>query len=115
MAHDAGVGEQPLDVLRTEARHALGIELREAAPEGLALVEDGEPTQAGLEAFEAQLLEQTTLIGDREAPFAVVVVAVDLRRFAPAAAPGAIRAFEQAGSLARHAALTRTSASIASG
>ncbi len=51
--HDARIGQQALDVRRAEIRHLLGIELREAGTEGLALVQDGDPAQAGLEAFQA--------------------------------------------------------------
>ena len=49
-----------------------------ARAEILALAEDREPGQAGLEALEADLLEQPEVVGDRPAPFAVVIVA-DIR------------------------------------
>jgi hypothetical protein len=57
-AHDAGVAEQFLDARRREARDALEVEVRERAPEVLALAQDRQPAQPGLETLEADLLEQ---------------------------------------------------------
>jgi hypothetical protein len=51
MPNDRRVGEQPGDVALAKSRHANGVEAGEGAPEGVALVEDGEPAEAGLEAF----------------------------------------------------------------
>ena len=62
MAHDRRVGEQPLDVAVAESRHPLGVEAGEGAPEGLALAEDGQPREAGLEALQAELLEQPPVV-----------------------------------------------------
>jgi hypothetical protein len=76
VAHDPGVGEQPLDVLVVELRHPLGVEPGEAGPEGLALPQDRQPGEPGLEAFEAQLLVQAPLVHDRPPPLLVVVAVV---------------------------------------
>src|SRR5206468_12080279 len=86
MADDPRVAEQPLDVAGAEAGDSRGVEAGERAPEGVALVEDRDPAEPGLEAFEAELLEQTRFVVDREAPFTVVVFAVGRARLAPGAA-----------------------------
>lgn len=39
-------------------------------------IEDGQPAQTSLKTFEADFVEQPALVGDREAPFGVVVAAV---------------------------------------
>ena len=71
-----GVAEQALDVPLVEARDLLEVEAREGPAEGLALAQDRQPREPGLEALEAQLLEQAPVVADREAPFVVVVGAV---------------------------------------
>src|SRR5690606_9296510 len=55
-----------------------------------ALVQDGAPAQARLEAFQAQLLEQVAVVADRPAPLKVVVVPVALRMVHPGAARQAV-------------------------
>jgi hypothetical protein len=62
------------------------IETRKAGAEVLALVEDGQPAQAGLKAFQAELFEQAAVLRDRKTPFVVVVVHIQRRGQAPAAA-----------------------------
>src|SRR5690606_21698123 len=57
----------------------------------LALGEDSAPAQSRLEALEAQLLEQPAIVGDREAPFGVMVVKELGRRAAPGTPRPAIR------------------------
>jgi len=54
--------------VRIESGDPLGIEAGEALPERLALVQDRQPAQTGLEAFEAKLFEEARVVGDREAP-----------------------------------------------
>ena len=65
----------------------------------LALAQDGQPGQAGLEAFEADLLEQPAVVGDGPAPFMVVVVAVVGQAARPGAAGDAVRPFDKPGVL----------------
>jgi hypothetical protein len=60
--------------------------------EVLALGQDRAPAQAGLKAFQTQLLEQALVVADREAPFGVVVVEKLRCRRAPAATRLAIGA-----------------------
>jgi hypothetical protein len=48
----------------------------QGAAECVTLAEDREPAQAGLEAFEAQLLEQPVIVGDGHAPLVVVIGAI---------------------------------------
>ncbi|KAG1240926.1 hypothetical protein G6F68_017186 [Rhizopus microsporus] len=93
MPHDAGVGQQGGDLLFTEARHLGRIEIREAAPERLALVQDGAPTEARLEPFQAKLFEQGAVIALRTAPFVVVIGHVFGGRIHPAAAGQAVGKF----------------------
>ena len=61
------------DVPLAEPRDAFRVEVRERRAEVLALAEDRQPGQPGLEALEAQPLEQATLVGDGPSPFLVVV------------------------------------------
>ena len=49
------------------------IEPGERRPEGLALAQDGDPCQPGLEALEAELLEQPDVVDNRTPPLVVVV------------------------------------------
>src|SRR5436190_3024806 len=65
MADDARVLEQALDVRLAEAGDGLGVEPCERGPEALALAEDRQPREAGLEALEAKPLEQAALVADR--------------------------------------------------
>lgn len=76
VTHDPHVAEQPLHVARSEARHDAGIETGEGNAEVLALAQDRDPCETGLETLEADLLEQAHIVGDRTRPFAVVVVDV---------------------------------------
>ena len=80
-----GVAEQPLDVRRTELGDGVDVELGERTPEVLTLAQDRQPRQTGLEALEAQLLEQPGVVGDAAAPLVVVVVDVQRVVAAPPA------------------------------
>jgi hypothetical protein len=44
-----------------------------APAEVLALAQDRDPAQAGLKAFERQLLEQASIVDDRTPPLVVVI------------------------------------------
>jgi hypothetical protein len=94
---DAGVAEQPGHVARSHARHGVDLEIPEGAPEVRPLAEDREPGEAGLEALEAELLEEPAIVGDREAPLLVVVGAVERVAAAPAAARDAVLSARDAG------------------
>src|SRR5690606_26003970 len=52
------------------------VEAGEGGAERLTLAEDGEPGEAGLEALQADLLEEAGVVGDRPAPLGVVVLPV---------------------------------------
>src|SRR6185503_12461286 len=82
MTNDPFVAEQSRDVARREAGDAIDVEVHERAPEVLALPEDRQPAQTGLEAFEADLLEQTAVVFDRLPPLAIVIL--DVERIGPA-------------------------------
>src|SRR5690606_35827373 len=57
----------------------------EGPAEVLALPEDRQPAQAGLEALEAELFEQPVVVGDGSSPFLVMVARVDFLALAPGA------------------------------
>ena len=101
VADDAGIGQQPGDVVGAESTQGLGVEVREGAAEVFALAENGQPGEAGLEAFEAELLEQVALVAGRPAPLVIVIGHVERVVAAPGAADHAVRAGTQA---LRHAA-----------
>jgi hypothetical protein len=96
VAHDPRVAEETLDVGGTEAGDHLGVEAGEHLAEGVALAQDGEPRQAGLEALEAQLLEQPVLVVDGPTPLGVVVGEVERVVAGPPAPDGAVGALAQA-------------------
>ncbi len=86
VADDGGVVEEAGYVPGGEAGDFGVIELAEGAAETFALVEDGEPTEAGLKAFEAELFKEAVIVVDGESPFGVVVEAVEGSGLAPPAA-----------------------------
>ena len=86
--------QKTLDVARRETRDLVESEVRECGAEVIALREDRSPAQAGLEAFEAQLLEQPLVVVHREAPVRVVVCHVLRRGRTPVAALLAVGAGE---------------------
>src|SRR4051812_40715597 len=73
MADDASIFDQPRDVGRPELGDDLRYEPAECAPEGIALAQDSEPRQPGLEALEADLLVDAPVVGHGPAPFVIVV------------------------------------------
>ena len=86
VAHDAGVLHQPLDLLRRVARDLLRLETVEGAAEIVALAQDGDPRQAGLEAVEHELLVERAVVVFRHAPFLVVIGDVERVVLRPRAA-----------------------------
>src|SRR5205085_7735478 len=86
VTHDGGVRKQARDVWLPETGDPLEVEAGERATEGLALAQYRQPGEAGLEALEAELLEQPPVVCDREAPLAIVVGAILGRRTGPPAA-----------------------------
>src|SRR5215472_9376513 len=111
VAHDAGILQEALDVLLGEAGNGAEVEAGEGGAEVLPLDQDGAPAQPGLEALQAQLLEQAAIVADREAPLGVVI-GQELRR---GAAPGAARLAVRSGHRRCHPAaasrnLSRSSA-----
>jgi hypothetical protein len=96
VADDRRVGQESLDVLLAEARYPLEVEAGEGLAETLTLAKDREPRQSGLEAFEAELLEEPAVVRDRIAPLSVVVGPVLGRRVAPEAADDAVVAAGEA-------------------
>jgi hypothetical protein len=79
VADDALILQQAAHFLLVKVRYAVKIEVGEGLPKVLAFGQDGSPAQAGLEAFQADLLKQTDIVFDRKAPL-VVVIGLELRR-----------------------------------
>jgi hypothetical protein len=73
---DRRVGEQPLDVAAAELRDAVRLEPLERGSECVALSQDREPGEAGLEPLQAQALVEAPLVPDRTAPLLVVICVV---------------------------------------
>src|SRR5207244_1380415 len=83
---------QALDVRLPERRDGLDVEAREHLPEGVALAQDGDPRQPGLERLQRHPLVEPAVVGDRAAPLVVVIGEVVRRGERPrTAAVGAHR------------------------
>ena len=96
VADDRGVIEQAGYVILSEAGHPGVVEAGEGAAKGIPLAQDGQPRKTGLEALEAQLLEQTAILGERETPFRVVVGPVLQGGISPPAAGDTVFADDDA-------------------
>jgi hypothetical protein len=70
---DRGIREQALDVAFGECSDAVGIEPLERRAKALALAQDRQPAETGLEALEAEPLVEPALVADGAAPLLVVV------------------------------------------
>ena len=90
MPDDPLVLQQARDVSLAESRHALDIEVLERCPECRPLPKDGQPAQARLKPFEADLLEKPAIVDDGLAPLVVVIPHVSGIRAGPPAAGQAI-------------------------
>ena len=77
VADDPSVLEQALDFPLLEPCDGVGVELGEGGTEGLALAQDRQPREAGLEALEAESLVVAALVSHRPAPLVVVVGLVE--------------------------------------
>src|SRR5262249_59292212 len=91
VAHDAGVAEQPRDVVRAEARHDGGVEPAERSTEIVAFPQDCQPGQPGLERLQTQPLEHGGVVTDWTAPLVIVVREVILAAQGPWTTELAIR------------------------
>ena len=91
VAYDPFIFEQPINVALSEARYAVEIKIAECGTEIIAFGKNSSPAQSGLEALQAQFLEQAAIIVHRETPFGIVVREKLRRCVAPAAAWFAIR------------------------
>jgi hypothetical protein len=95
--HDPRIAEQARHVARAHARDGVDLEAAEGAPEVLPLPEDRDPGEPGLEALEAELLEEPAVVRHGEAPLAVVVGEVGRLGAGPRAARHAVVAAQHAG------------------
>jgi hypothetical protein len=56
MAHDAAVGQQALDLGGAKPRYLFHLEAGKTGAKCRAFVQDGQPAQAGLKTFQADVL-----------------------------------------------------------
>ena len=77
MTDDAGVPQQAGHVLLPEAGHLLRVEAGEHLTEAIALLEDGQPGEPGLKAFEHELLIEAVIVLHRATPLIVVVAEIE--------------------------------------
>src|SRR6516162_2251688 len=73
IAHDAGVLHQRRGLALAVTRNFFGVETVERAAEVLALAQDRDPRQSGLESVEDQLLIERAVVVFGHAPFGVVI------------------------------------------
>jgi hypothetical protein len=85
VAHDRRVGEQALNVAVAEGGDPVGIEPFERGAKALALAQDRQPAEPGLETLETQSLVEPALIADGATPLLVVVGDVERVGRRPAA------------------------------
>ena len=94
MPDNPGILQQALDIVLGEAGNPLEVELVKCGAEIFALVEDRSPAETRLESFQAQLLEQATIVGDGKSPFRVVIGEKLGRGPGPRASGPPVRTFE---------------------
>jgi hypothetical protein len=85
VADDGRVAEQSLDVPLAELGDGVRLEVRERSAERLALAQDRQPGQPGLEPLETKALVNAPLGRDRPAPLLIVVGEVERVAGFPAA------------------------------
>jgi len=73
MTDDSRIPKEPRHIACRKVRDALEVEIRECRAKRGSLAEDRAPGEPRLETLEAQLLEQSPVIGDRAPPFRVVI------------------------------------------
>ena len=76
MPDDVVVTEEAIDIAAAEPGDARNVEPGERPPERLALSQDGQPAQARLKSFQADLFEQAAVVDDGPSPFFVVVLEI---------------------------------------
>src|SRR5690606_23030226 len=106
MTHDPRVFQEARHVAIGEARHAVDVEPVKGRAEALTFGQDRAPAEPRLKPLQAQLLEQSSVVSDGEAPLAVVVVEKLRSGAAPAAAGLAVRADEAQAHVLRHSSNT---------
>jgi hypothetical protein len=77
MPHDSLVAQQAFDVVLGKPGNAVGVEILEGSAKSLALTQDREPREAGLESLQAEALVDAALVADRPSPLVVVVGGVE--------------------------------------
>ena len=90
VAHDAGILHQRGGLALAVARDDGRLEVVEGAAEILALAQDGDPGEPGLEAVEHELLVERAVVVFRHAPFGVVIGDIERVVLRPGAAMKAV-------------------------
>ena len=85
MTDDARIAEQTADIALAETGDDVGVEARETCTERLALPQDRQPRETGLEPLEAEALVDPLLGSDGSPPLVVVVGVVGRVGALPAA------------------------------
>jgi hypothetical protein len=93
---DSGVLEEALDVFFGEFGYAFGIEVVKGRAKGVALAENGDPGEAGLEAVEHEGLPEGSAVVFGDAPLGVVVGLHEGVAFGPGAAREGFRGWHVA-------------------
>ncbi|CAK6698393.1 hypothetical protein IFHNHDMJ_02421 [Synechococcus sp. CBW1107] len=78
MTDDVTIPEQASHVLIVKVSDPVEVETREGLSEAFTLAQNGQPGKSGLEAFQADFLEETDIVSNRAAPFLIVVTLVIL-------------------------------------
>ena len=86
MADHAGIFHERVDLLVVEAGDLADIEVREGLSVMLTLLQDGDPGESSLRAFEDELFEELSVVADGHAPLVVVVGDIERIVSAPEAA-----------------------------
>ena len=79
MANNTCVLQQSLHIVFVKPGNLMKIKMVKSGAEVFAFIENGAPTQPGLKALQAQLLEQPLVVSHWKAPL-VVMVRQKLRR-----------------------------------
>ena len=73
MADHAGIFHERVDLLGVKARDLADVEVREGLSVMLTLLQDGDPGESSLRAFEDELFEELSVVTHGYAPFVIMI------------------------------------------
>lgn len=73
MTDNSRILKQAVDVLLTESRNNVHVEIRKCIAKAFSLAQNREPRQSSLKTFETNFFKQPCVVSDRPAPLCVVV------------------------------------------